>query len=547
MPLAYIALVCWTIALTVGIYNRAILSSDANIGILVNSDDLLPAQMAWDLHHNWHAWTNFQWPRVPSLVPDMVWFWSAQGAGMSWRQAYLGYTWVIVATFSGAIGIAAHSLQAKSRRSLAASLFLASLVPFAIVTATYFGQAAFGILRWKDLLSVLIPATHGDGMVFALLATATAARAVNGGRIARRLALASCAIGMVCDALFLFEFLIPFILVERWAHVKQAATAISLPEPEPGASSPWSQRGRQVLHVVLQRSTLIRELVLASAGGWLLTDLLYRQPVAIVDSRNPFTTLPLIAPDFIHSPWTTATVIATAVLLAYVWLTFGHDRPGIVAPALVPWPPTSRRLILGTAAGAALISLMLMIPLYVETYNWRYAMAAQIWPATVLVAVAATNTRHGLRVALGCLMLISAQSAFSGPLQRAPALLQWHSNVEMCLIAAGKQHHLGAGMATYWNARQTEASSDWHQQSVLIDDLGRRRMWGNDMWYFDHDMTRIDAPTRFNFIVVDKAVRVPEIVKRYGSPVWIFECHDKAVPDRMLWIYDHNLILANTP
>ena len=543
----YLALASWAIYLTVGIENHAILSGSQNLGILVNSDNLLPAQMAWDVHHNWHAWTHFQWPRVPSLVPDMVYFWGAEVFGLSWRQAFLGYDWVIVTAFIGAIGLAAFFMQAKPGRSFGASLLLASLIQCLTVTACYFGQAAFGIMSWKDLLSSLAPATHGDGMLFSLLATAAAAQASEGGRTAKRLALVFCFLGTFCDLLFVFEFLVPFIAVERWPYVKFACIAfvkaVRDSSPQPGKSR-WLQRAilRRFVIAALDHGTLIRDLLIASVLGWAATHLLFRQDVAIVDVKALFTTIPLIYKDLFRSPWTAVTILATALLVPYVAVTFARERTGLAGATIGPRPMTRRQLILGTAAGASVISLLMLIPLYVETYNWRYAIAAEIWPATVLIAVIAPRARPAVCIALGALTLVLVQTAFATELRRSPDLLQWHSDVDRCAISAGQHHHLEAGLATYWNSRQTEASSDWKQQVTMIDDLGRPRTWGNDTWYFSHDMARTNSPARFNFIIIDKAMKLPEIVKRYGVPASIHGCPDKAV-----WIYDHNLVLAKTP
>lgn len=62
--------------------------------MLITSDTLLPAALVWDSRHGVDAWANFQHPRVPSFIPDLLVFGAVQGITDHWRLAMA--VWVLV-------------------------------------------------------------------------------------------------------------------------------------------------------------------------------------------------------------------------------------------------------------------------------------------------------------------------------------------------------------------------------------------------------------------------------------------------------------------
>ena len=117
---------------------------------------------------------------------------------------------------------------------------------------------------------------------------------------------------------------------------------------------------------------------------------------------------------------------------------------------------------------------------------------------------------------------------------RPPPLLSWHSPLETCVSGARDRLGLRHGLAPYWLARSTEASSDWQLQVRPIADDGSSLPWGDDPTLFARDANIAGAPSRFNFVVVDHSTNRAAVLQKFGPPVMHNPC-----PDAELWTYDH--------
>jgi hypothetical protein len=104
--------------------------------------------------------------------------------------------------------------------------------------------------------------------------------------------------------------------------------------------------------------------------------------------------------------------------------------------------------------------------------------------------------------------------------------------MESCLLDAQRTAGLKAGLAEYWYARSIEASSDWRLQ---IDEMGRDGAgwyWGNDRYWFTHDIHDGTRQPGYNYIVIGQLDPQP-IRARYGAPSRVLDC-----PAGKVWIYD---------
>ncbi|HWU03202.1 MAG TPA: hypothetical protein VN222_10720, partial [Novosphingobium sp.] len=283
------------LTLASSLFNTCLLSSGEGLDLLVQSDSLLPAQMAWDMHQS-PAWArHFQWPRVPSLFPDMVWFHAAAWLGLSWRHAWLAYTPLILSMLAGAMGglIAAlrgeSGVQAWLRGSTLAALAIA--LGMAAITLL---AARTGLAPWKDALMVLAPASHGDGFILSLLATVAAMQAMRGNRKAWRAMLAFCVVGTFGDLLFVAAFLAPLAVASRL--------------------SAWQAGGRKA--ALTGQWGLLRDCTAACLAGWLGQSALFRQSVNEVELHRPADALRGMAGGMATAPWTGLCLLSAGVLIA---------------------------------------------------------------------------------------------------------------------------------------------------------------------------------------------------------------------------------------
>jgi len=168
--------------------------------------------------------------------------------------------------------------------------------------------------------------------------------------------------------------------------------------------------------------------------------------------------------------------------------------------------------------------------LYVDAWSYRYALPFLWW--TVILAAAALARVCDRRPLLLRLPVAAITAGLAVVwLSRgvhAPRLLRWDSPLATCLQKAG----LHAGLADYWVARRTAAASDWQLQVDQLGATGAAFYWGNDRFWFTHDIHDGARRPPYRFIVMDK-LPAPQITAIYGRPDHVMLCDATSV-----WVYD---------
>jgi hypothetical protein len=184
--------------------------------------------------------------------------------------------------------------------------------------------------------------------------------------------------------------------------------------------------------------------------------------------------------------------------------------------------------------GAAAIMLTLAavsILIYRDNGGYRYFYTLAWWPiilGAALIAAAVLQYRLAAMAAAALsLTLLLPQMSF-----RPPALLTWTSPVADCLANHRQDDRLDAGLATYWQARPIEASSNWAIKMEAVTQNGGFYYWGNDRQRY------LDLLRRFNFLVMDN-LDPHLITRRFGRPDKTFQC-----PGAEVWIYPQGRLAA---
>jgi len=188
------------------------------------------------------------------------------------------------------------------------------------------------------------------------------------------------------------------------------------------------------------------------------------------------------------------------------------------------------------ASASSVLVTVLAIPLYYEgPANFRYASALLWWPliwfAAMLVRVAGPVRGTAVATGLTGTTIVLGFAYFSAG-AHAPAVLSLHHPLEACLLEGQRSAGLEAGLAGYWQARAIEASSDWWLQVDQISKDGSAYYWGNDRFWYTHDIHDGARAPRYNYIVMatldESAIR-----HHYGAPSRTLDCGGTAV-----WVYD---------
>ena len=509
------------IALAAKLFGLFLLSDPLGQSVLVNSDTLLPMHMAWDLAQNPAAWAEYQWPRVPSLFPDMVYFHAAQRLGLGWRQALLFYPFMM-------LGLLAASMACVISRIRGGRLPEAMALAAAAVLAAIASLAALGTVTgaapWAMALLILAPVSHGNAFIMTVLAAATADLARTGSKPGLAATLLLCLVGTVNDLLFAALFIGPLTLGLLAHAMRQHAGDERTSPPR----RQWPPFG-----VLVPGLQLIAACSLACAIGWACQSQLNLQPFSAGLLRNPINASAQLIADIPNVPWSVLAIAGTALLAVTAIKALTVNR------ALVTETPPRSTFLVTFAAAAAAASLLLLSVSYVDPFSWRYGMAAIWWPITIGLAFG--ERRFAWLAQLQTPVLTCAGLALTGAtigLSQTvhPGLLAWHSPLEKCLTDGQSGLGLRAGLATYWIARQTEASSDWQLQVRPISDDGQTLPWGDDPGLYRHDAQDPARPAVFNFIVLDPAADRAAIQTRYGTPSRTAWCQANPV-----WIYDRGL------
>jgi hypothetical protein len=468
---------------------------------LISSDTLLQAEFVWDALHHGYAWSGFQQSRVPSIFPDLLVFAAVQAATGSWRIAMAIWVYGVLVSLTAV----ATCITARIARCTGATAMFAVLLSVMLVLVA----ASLGFLRFAPMMDsnvyvspyliILLPNYHSGPFLIGLIAAVAASRAIEPAAVSGKprpsatiaLALLSAAM-CVSDLLCITSLLLPL-------------TAALIAGRSVGAVTP---------------GTTVRVLFAAWGGGavgWICVQMLNRQSL-------PFPTRYEIEWAIIRLPTHLIDHPGMLIVLGGLALALAADvwRRGIRGWLASFWSVF--------AATGALGSLAITLLLYVDAWSYRYALPFLWW--TVIFAAAALARVGDRRPLLQRLPVatITAGLAMVWLSQgvHAPRLLRWRSPLAACLQKAG----LHAGLADYWLARRTAAASDWQLQVDQLGGTGEAFYWGNDRFWFTHDIHDSARRPPYRFIVMDR-LPVPQITAVYGRPDHVMLCDATEV-----WVYD---------
>ena len=511
-------------ALAAALFDCVLLSAGDGIPQFVTSDTLLPMHMAWDTHGYPAAWSSYQWPRIPSLIPDMAYFHGAERLGLGWRGALLGFIPVMLGLLALGMGAIIGRFHRYGLVSGAARAALAIAALLLLLTGLV---AATGLGPWSALLLILLPVTHGSGFILSLFAAGTADAALQGDRRAFWATILMCLVGAFSDLLFVFAFVIPLAAASRVAVVRPIIERGGLR----GLFTVTTCR-----RLFTQNSTLVYSALAACLIGWASQRMLNLQPLGTYLLKSPSAALPQMLGDFRYTPWTGLVIVGSAALIVKATATL---RQNLATEATFHH---SASFLIVFGAVATIMGFGLLAVTYVDPNSWRYGMTSIWWPLTIGLALRPAIIWTGQRSApqsaltygFGGALLLAATVLV---ILRPPPLLAWHSPLETCLTNERARLGLRHGLAPYWLARATEASSNWKLQVRPIADDGSSLPWGDDATLMARDANVPGTPAWFNFIVVDQSTQRAEIMQRFGVPA-----ARKACAGAELWAYDHRLL-----
>lgn len=460
--------------------------------MVISADTLLPAAFVWDVQHDINAWTRFQYPRVPSVFPDLLVLGVTQALSGSWRLgfalwAFVSAGWLLV---GGAWLAARIARQAADGAALGFLVLTVLLLTVAILTMGGPGDAGGYLIAYLD---VFPPVAHGGPFLLTLSAAAVAGRQVETPTLrgAALLAVLTWA-AVLSDLLSVVGLVVPLTVgVGMRVLTRQVR--------------PWG--GLQLMLPVWAAGVL----------GWLPMLFMHRQRLPFPRIEDISRQVRWFAGDLYHHPDMALVVAAFCLLL--------------IAAARAPrrWGPMTG-FWLAFAATAGLGALVTTAVAYRDFWSYRYALPLLWWTVILAAALLAPLIgrpvrRLGLSVAAACAVAILAWQ--SGGLH-ATGLFGWTSPFMTCLDRAG----LRTGLAHYWEARPLVAASDWRLQVEQIDERGVAQVWGNDPFWFTHAAGDSSRHPDYRFIIMDR-LNTARIAAAYGPPDSTLACGPSTI-----WVYD---------
>jgi len=376
---------------------------------------------------------------------------------------------------------------------------------------------------------ILPPAAHGGPFLLALAALSVAWKCFQAPRATRFLLLALLvAGGVMSDLLFVVAYHGPIAAALAYALYRQP-----IKKKEAGLVLAASAIGL-VLGLLVDSMLVIEG---SDSPPWPTAE----AAVAVVASKVPHHISTLL-----ETPREIFTAAPLIVVLVYVIPLACLVCPGLFGLSRVRdpsghldayrfWWIAAVVGILGTLVFAALA--------YDGLGSLRYAMPLLWWPIIWSAAALARALRrtNGLLASAGLAGITVALTTgylLQGP--HWPAIVTWHDPLAACLRDAQKTAGVRAILADYWHARRVAASSDWQLQVDQLTEEGAAYYWGNDRFWFTHDISESSRPPDYNAIVLD-GLDAQQVQRSYGSPSRILNC-----PGSEVWLYDDPAVVRRT-
>jgi hypothetical protein len=447
--------------------------------LLTNSDSLLPADLVWGTLRHPETWQSFQWPRIPSLVPDLLVYAPLQAA-FGWRVAQFFYAAASLVGLTLLAGVIAADRTTPPRPGAIGMGALGFLAAAALV---FLGEWAFTTTAWH--LHLMAPAYHSGPFV---LSVATLVLARRTDRISLILMVAAAALGAFSDRMFVGTFLLPL-----------------------GAAIAMQVRRRE-----LRWRPAVRLLGLAALGCGLglVADRVVFPEFLTRQADVPLNLMGALhhAGDFLSERSGWFVIGLNACLLLPLWR--GWIRP----QARFWWT-------VGTVAAG--LSSLLAAALWEQDPSQRYLGAVLWWPL-ILWAPMLLARAGRLAVPAGVALVLAPIAAFGLAVPQGPSVLSWRDDLAACVARTGRSR----GLADYWHARRITVASDWRMLVMQVRESGGTMIWGNQPAWFTSDPDAPGRPPDFNFVVM-AGLDAAAIGEAYGLPDQVLGC-----PGSEVWLYN---------
>lgn len=445
------------------------------LALSTNADSLLPADMVWEWFNRPDMWRSFQWPRIPSLAPDLLIYIPLQ-AGWGWHVAQIGTGIAFLASLTGFAGWIATHLRPVSGRS--------GVLAFLSVTAVVLlVESAFSPNGWH--LYIFLTAYHSGPFI---LSIGTLILARKGGTLPLLLMATLAALGTFSDRMFVGTFLMP-LLVALYGACRQGE---------------------------MPRRTVILTATLALAGcalGLAADKIVF--PMFLIRQADVPLKLHYLVQDAVIFLGSRA-----------AWFVLALNASVLLRLSRGTMPPVAR--FWWTIAATAMVpSSLLAAGLWQDDTSQRYLSAVLWWPIILWAPFIAERLNRFPTIA-GLAMTGGAAAAFAGIVSAPHPLLSWQNPIAACLAPTGRT----AGLALYWQARPITVASDWRLQVEQIKAHGEIGIWGNNPTWYTSSRHKAGQLPAFSFIVM-QGLDEPAIHAAYGPPDGVLPC-----PGSDVWLYD---------
>ncbi len=451
-----------------------------------NTDVMLPADF---VHHVFVAglpWQDFQLPRIPSFVPDLM-IYVPLHLITGWRIAFF----LTVAILLCLLLVLGGTIAARVA-SAPASTGIATFSAIALLILLFERSVPFDLhVRVLHLVS------HGGSFIATLLSVLIA------DRLRQRF---TPLLGTV-----LFALVLVFTISSR-LYVLAFALPILVALFAPGTDP----RARRAIIAVVVAGTII---------GWLGGSGLFlnRQPDTPLEFGDMLRhARRLIFDRSFEMPLTMAIslLFVLAPLLERLY-------PKALRPASDPgWFYWVFALVAMATTFAVTAAF-----LWEDLSNIRYVATMIWWPVIFVAAFIAIALRRVALISVaGLVAAVAALGATVIVTPSAASLWRWSQPAADCLLADATAPR--EGLAGFWQARMMEASSDWVLQVDQIMNDGRIYLWGNDPGSYERSRLDPSRPPQYRFIVMAE-LDPAKVAARFGEPSRRTMCGKDEI-----WLYD---------
>lgn len=459
--------------------------SGSFLDIVFSSDILLPASLHWNMDHRALGWLTFQQPRVIGLLPDQAVYHLLALVFRDPRAAALAYAITMLGAFQI---VAALCVRRFHDIDFARALLLFSAVFNLLAIALHLTGERYNIYNL-----ILLPVTHSGTYLLSLLLFLTL-KPDQPRPTAWQVGL--CFIGCLSDPLFLFYGVGAYLF----------SVMLIIP----------TSAYRTALQPYLR-------ILIAALAGYNLPALLFVQKTYKPDLADMANGLRLLGQDLVS--------LKPNILLLLISLAC------LIALAIHLWRAKSigyRRQHMAFVAATMALPLPIFLGFYHDDTCVRYLLPLFLWPVIGLT-VWLSHLRLRLIAPAAIMALLLASITGAAVAKGAAPSLGWRSASDLCLDAISRDIPLKAGLASYDLARPVTMSSGFRRQVEQVTPFGYAYLWGNDPYWFAHDIHAPQHAPDYNFILTDK-VRESDLVRIYGMPDHVRKC-----PQTHVWIYDQSL------